>query len=263
MKLSISNIAWLKKADPMVASILFDNAIRHIDVAPLLTVDSLDDSPENFLSFWKKYDITPVGMQSLFYGRNNKFFTSENSMAETIEYFTKVISLARKMNITALVFGSPKQRILEEKSVSKELIINFFYQMANICKNQEITLCLEPNATSYGTNFLNTTLDTIKFIEVVNHPSLKLNFDTGTMLINELDPVEVYKYAAEYIGHIHISAPNLRPIDMEIFDHRKLRDLLLMDQYSSGIAIEMLTEEHNRSRNILTALKILKIYGEK
>ena len=263
MKLSISNIAWLKKADPEIASILFDNAIRHIDVAPLLTVDSLDGSPHNFLSFWEKYNITPLGMQSLFYGRNNKFFTSESSMAETIEYFTKITELAKKIGVTALVFGSPKQRVVEEKSVSKKLIVHFFDQMATICKNHEITLCLEPNAASYGTNFLNTTLETIKFIDAVNHPSLKLNFDTGTILINGLDPTEVYRYSAEYVGHVHISAPRLKPVDVEMFDHKKLRNLLLADQYNDGITIEMLTEEHGRNKNILKALKILKIYGEK
>ena len=109
---------------------------------------------------------------------------------------------------------------------------------------------------------LNNTNETINFIDKINLPHLKLNFDTGTILLNGNDPIEVYKYSNQYVGHIHISSPGLKPISKDMFDHNKFRNILLDHQYNKGIAVEMLTEKNNLSENIKAALEILSIYGK-
>jgi len=263
MKLSISNIAWLTKTDRSVAETLSLLSIKHIDVTPFLSVDTLDQDPSDFLLFWKKYGVTPLGMQSLFFGRPEKIFRNRTSLTKAVEYFSKVVSLADKLGVSSMVFGSPKQRMIEENFVEPGLVLGFFTDLADLCCHHDIVLCLEPNAKCYGTNFLNTTYETVDFIKKIDHNFVKLNFDTGTILSNGLNPIDVFENVSDHVGHIHISAQQLKPVHEGLFDHESFKTSLVCAGYDKGIAIEMLTSENNRKKEIRRALDTILIYGEK
>ncbi len=56
-----------------------------------------------------------------------------------------------------------------------EIVDNFFKKIVQICEDNNLILCLEPNAKEYGCNFLNTTEDTCEFIEKIDSKNIKLN----------------------------------------------------------------------------------------
>ena len=106
------------------------------------------------------------------------------------------------------------------------------------------SLCLEPNAKEYNCNFLNTTKETIDFVKLMNSNYAKINFDTGTVLMNKENPTEIIKYAYPFIGHIHVSSPMLKPVHENTMDHLSFSNYLKEQNYSEGISIEMLTEKY-------------------
>ncbi len=52
----------------------------------------------------------------------------------------------------------------------------------------------------------------------------KINFDTGAVIMSGKDPTEEFVKYADFIGHIHISRPMLRPVNTKFMDHKNLSE---------------------------------------
>ncbi len=265
MNLSISNIAWANADRKRVADILVSENVKFIDVAPLLLVKSLNDYSDQELNkvikFWNEKGISFSGMQSLFYElKNIKFFESEKSFKNSIDYFKKIVMFSKKASIDKLVFGCPKQRSFDKNEVPIEVVRSFFNQIARICEDHKLDLCIEPNAKEYGCNFLNTTEEAALFAKSIDSDHAKINFDTGAVIMSGKDPVEEFEKYADIIGHIHISRPMLLPVDAVYMDHKNLSEKIKNMGYNKGIAIEMLCGEEDPYSCLRKAIEVLKIY---
>jgi D-psicose/D-tagatose/L-ribulose 3-epimerase len=266
MKCSFSSIAWSKEDTDDVIEILIRNRIRHIDLIPSQIVTPLEslevNQIANFKKTWFTKGFSAIGMQSLFYERKDlKFFQSEESVKDSIAHFRRIANLANQLEITSLVLGSPQQRKIDSKKDSNDLVLFFFKQLSSICVENKLTLCLEPNSSHYDTNFLTTTAETAKFIERLSLPAIMMNFDTGCEIMNQGDPIESFSRYNDIIGHVHISAPYLKPVTAACIDHTKFSNLLRKKMYNKCIAIEMLNlEKRMQLFNIQVASKILKDY---
>ena len=263
MKYSISNIAWKPHHNIEVANILKDGGIKHIDVAPLLAVSSLESSYdsqlEDFINFWDEYGISPFAMQSLFYEKKEiNFFDSFINVDKMLDYFDAVTSMAKKMSVKSMCLGCPKQRSHDANIVDPNLVRDFFINLASICASKELILCLEPNSTVYGCNFLTNTDDTASFIRSISMDNLKLNFDTSTILLNDADPGVMFEKHNDIIGHVHISRPYLKPVTRETFNHQELASMIGHSNYDEGITIEMLYSGANLHKDLAEAIFVLK-----
>lgn len=67
-----------------------------------------------------------------------------------------------------------------------------------------VTLAVEP-LNRFETYFLNSVEDTIRFVDAVNHPHLKMMFDTFHANIEEKDPVAALKATGSRLAHFHVS----------------------------------------------------------
>jgi sugar phosphate isomerase/epimerase len=266
MILSVSNIAWRKEDRGDVLRILSSSGIRHIDVAPLLVVDSLNSYTDkeiiDYLFFWKSKNISPIGMQSLFYEMKNiNFFSSKISIAESTIYFENIALFSKKLGVRHLVFGCPKQRSFDKTKTSMTTIDDFFKKIVEICENNDLILCLEPNAKEYGCNFLNTTEDTCEYIEKINSKNMKLNFDTSTVILNNNDPVNTFNTCFDHISHVHVSKPMLSPVDEKFIDHKSLSEAMIEKKYPGCVSVEMITKNRNNlKQNLNNAISVLKNY---
>jgi len=161
-----------------------------------------------------------------------------------------------------LVFGSPKNRDrsgLQDSEVV-DLAINFFQSLGEIARKNGTIFCLEPNPARYGANFMINAQETADIVNLVGHDCIKMQFDTGAMIINNDPCKEFLSNHADLIGHIHLSEPDLAPIGELDSDHlsisRAIKDYLDND----FITIEMVAtvdEKHEFSieRSLKYALK--------
>lgn len=267
MKLSISSLAWLPEETSEVYDLLLEHQIDCIDTVPLHIVKSLLEPQVVFECAWSKRSISVVGMQSLFYEiGDTKFFENEDSVNKATYYFKNVASLAEKIGAKYLVFGSPKQRCLDGSEIQANRAKSFFERVSQICKEYRTILCIEPNSSEYGTNFLTSTDDTAEFIRSMSLENVMMNFDTGCDLMNGVNPVESFKKHCDIIGHIHLSSPNLKLITEETLDHSLLSDAIKRSGYEGCLTVEMMGEafKENRIKNLDVALKLLnRYYGDK
>jgi len=265
MKISISNIAWKKQETNKALKILKQKGITNIDVAPTLLFDSIDNlTKEEIKKVKEKYQregFTMVAMQSLLYGLQPcSIFGGEEERDEIIFYLKKVFFIAQELGIKNLVFGSPKNRHIEEESEDNERVaIDFFRKLSEIAYTFGINICLEANPKEYDCNFITNTFEAVDFIKKVDRMNFKLNLDISTIILNNSNLKDVIQYAKEYIEHVHISFPYLKGIS-EI-NHKLISKLLKEINYNGYVSLEM---KPNPTKNNLKSLednvRLLKCY---
>ena len=250
--LSISNIAWDKKYDEQVASLLNNYDIKLIDIAISRYFSDLEnisiDDLSSLKEWWKKRNIRIYGCQSLLYGKKNlNLFSNNLERDELLIYLEKVFKIAKLLGAEILVFGSPKNRQIKKQSLNDafDIACSFFHKVSEIALKHDLIICLEPNPQCYNCNFMINSQDTAAVVKAVNHKSLKMQFDTGAIIINEEDPYIIYKNYKSIIGHIHLSEPWLVPLGTNKNIHKKFFEVMpLLDKYN--LTIEMLLKSEER-----------------
>jgi D-psicose/D-tagatose/L-ribulose 3-epimerase len=222
MRLSISNIAWDPSEDEAISILLRKLGVDAIDIAPSkYFMDQATASLQEIAalrSIWLNRGFAIVGMQSLLFGLQDlNIFSTSDHRAALLKHLTHTCRIASGLGATRLVFGSPRNRDCRgvEPHEARALAYDFFTCLGNIASREGVTICLEANPSSYGCNFITTTTEAIAMIKTLNHPAIKLQLDTGTVLINGEDGRELVSTLVKQpslIGHIHISEPNLLPV---------------------------------------------------
>lgn len=227
MRLAISNIAWDVSEDSDIVELLHSFNIDAIDVAPgkyfVNPAEATDKEIRDVRTWWEERGISITGMQSLLFGCTGlNIFGPENIKNILFEKLKDVCRIGSHLGATRLVFGSPKVRdcsgLNEEQTLTEA--VSFFQCLGDIAQLSGVTICLEPNPTCYGANFMTTSEETAKVVRSVNHPAIKMQLDTGAITINDESIESVLGTCSELIAHVHASEPNLVPVGDTKTDHK-------------------------------------------
>lgn len=270
MKISISNIAWNKEDDEKVYDILQQNNFYGLDVAPARVFENpfgiTEVQGQAFIQSIATKGLVPVGMQSLLYGTEGlQLLGSEEESQKTIEHLKKIMDYAKKIGVTRLVFGSPKNRMIYQ--LSKEEIESrskkVFNELGNYAISKGLYFCIEPNPTLYGADYITNTLQGIELVKKINNAGFRLHLDLGTMLINNENIEQVVAEGLHLTEHIHLSHPNLEQVIGYEKQHLLLRDTLLKHNYQGVVAIEMKnTMQENNIEKVKESMEFIgNIYG--
>jgi sugar phosphate isomerase/epimerase len=234
MKISISNIAWSADYDLEMYAFLSDHNINGLEIAPTRIFpenpyDYIDGARKFSQTLLNDYKLSISSMQSIWYGRNENIFGSEEERQSLIEYTKKAIDFAEVLNCPNLVFGCPKNRILPSYT-DLPIAYSFFTEIGDYAQLHNTTVSLEPNPPYYNTNFINTTVEAFDFCRKINCVGLKVNIDLGTCIYYN-ESLEFLNDNINLVNHIHISEPMLAPLERRAL-HRELIELDY-DQYFS------------------------------
>lgn len=243
MKISICNIAWDSNEDVNVYRLLSEEGIAGIEVAPTILFPT-----EPYLHIkdalkWKKKLLNDFGLEissimSIWYGRGENIFYSRENRTELMEYSKLAIQFAECLGARNVVFGCPKNRNGYSRDIrNREVALEFFHSLGEVAEKHNTVIGLEANPTVYHTDFLNTTIDTIKFIETIDSKAVKLNLDVGTIVYNN-ESLDFIEQGRKIINHVHISEPFLRKIRFHSI-HRSLSKFLYSIDYKGYVSIEM------------------------
>ncbi len=271
MNIAISNIAWNKKEDGEIAKILQKYDISGIEIAPTKIwenpLEAKGKEIREYKKYWLNNGINIVAMQSLLYGHPElTIFDSKEIREKTRSYISRIIDLSFLLGSKIMVFGSPRNRLINGLNYNKalEIACEFFYKIAEICKQYEIFFCIEPNPPQYGADFILNTNDAIKLVKAVNHPHFRLHLDTSTMAINKESYDDSIKNGLSLLKHFHISEPYLEPVRKEgKVDHQTIAGILKKLHYNNKwVSIEMrsLDNVSNKERVNKALELVTKIY---
>lgn len=251
MRLAISNIAWDVTEDGSVADLLQRYKVDAIDIAPGKYFPKPDLATnveiENVRQWWEGRGIEITGMQALLFGTTGlNIFGPPSTQDATLKHLGAVCRIGGLIGATRLVFGSPKNRDRSGLSDQEamDVAVPFFRRLGDIAHSYGVLLCLEPNPTCYGANFMTTSAETSQVVEQVSHPAIRMQLDTGALTINGEDPFAVLQVCAILIGHVQVSEPELLPLGDGKTDHGKVFSALAQYLPDHVVTIEMLATEN-------------------
>jgi len=183
----ISELAWPRCADAYMECFLRSRGITHHEIVP---------SKRN----WDVSEYSNVySAQSILYGIEIQIFQEPERFLDILrDRIQKLATLGTQV----IVFGSPKQRIH-----SGEDAVALFKRVGDICSEHNVLFCIENNSRKYGANWLTTASETAEFVRNVNHPYIRMNLDTGSMLLENETQFDSF----DEVGHVQVSFPMLGP----------------------------------------------------
>lgn len=264
MRLALSNIAWDVEEDEAIAALLHDFAVDAIDIAPGKYFPDPAQVTERDIrqvrSWWKQRGVEITGMQALLFGTQGlNLFGSRQSQDAMLQHLAAVCRIGHGLGATRIVFGSPKNRDRSglDDDQALELAIAFFRSLGDIAQQYGVIICLEPNPTCYGANFMTTSEETARVVRGVEHPAIRMQLDTGALAINGEDPAIVLGEHATLIGHIHASEPDLLPLGDGVTDHPRVTQALARHLPDHLVTIEMVaTRDEPHCLSIQRALRV-------
>lgn len=246
MKLSVSNIAWTKEYDKEMYRFLAEEGVAGLEIAPTrifpeLPYEKLEDAASYANELRQEFGLVIPSMQSIWFGRSENIFASEEERSILLEYTKKAIDFAAAIGCGNLVFGCPRNRAYMDEAILG-VEIPFFEELGEYAFKNGTVLSMEANPEIYNTNYCNTTLEALELVKTVASPGFNINLDMGTMIYNKED-MHVVDAAREWINHIHISEPGLAPIEKRNI-HTELARYLEETAYDGFVSLEIKTQEN-------------------
>lgn len=247
MKLSISNIAWDEKDDEEMLKFIKSSGYGAIEIAPTRIIrinpySHIEEAKKFADNLQTKYNIKISSMQSIWFGKEQKIFGTQNERNELIKYTKEAIDFAEAVGCSNLVFGCPRNRVIDSNNIDKNVIIDFLKEIGYYAISKSIYFSVEPNPIIYNTNFINTTSEAIELIKMINNNGIKLNVDLGTIIYNNED-INFINENVNLINHVHVSEPYLEIIKPRKI-HKDLIKALIKNKYNGYISIEMKNQDN-------------------
>ncbi|MBE6688997.1 MAG: sugar phosphate isomerase/epimerase [Ruminococcaceae bacterium] len=239
MKLAISNIAFEAQDDEYFYSLMNKLGFCGLEIAPTRIIpQSPYDNGEIISDFSRRikaeYGLDIVSMQSIWFGINQRIFSTAEERNFLVDYTKKAIDFAHAANCKNLVFGCPRNRVIDSEE-QYPTAVEFFHQLGDYAASQGTVVAIEANPPIYNTNFINNDTDALKLWKEVSSDGFKINLDMGTVIHNQEDINEL-DFSA--ISHVHLSEPGLvKPQKREL--HKQLADMMKCADYKGYVSIEM------------------------
>ena len=252
MKLAISNIAWTSEQDEAVYSLMREYGFAGLEIAPTRIFPEAPYERVEAAAAWARdlrenYGFVIPSIQSIWFGRKERVFGTEEERQILITYTKKAIDFAAATGCKNLVFGCPGGRNVPEGTDAETvsgIADAFFRELGAYAAARNTAVGMEANPPIYHTNYINDTPAALALIGEVASPGFRLNLDVGTMLCNG-EPAEELAGRVGLISHVHISEPGLKPIERREL-HRQLRELLEAEGYEGFVSVEMGKQEDLR-----------------
>jgi sugar phosphate isomerase/epimerase len=264
MRIAISNIAWDTEEDDQIVGLLERHGINAIDVAPGKyfpdPISASDKEIKTVKTWWADRDIEITGMQSLLFGTSGlNLFGSHETQDAMLNHLSAVCRIGSGLGATRLVFGSPKNRdragLTDEQT--EDTALRFFSRLGDIAASHGVIICLEPNPSCYGANFMTSFEETQRVVRGIGHSAIRMQLDTGAITINKEDISQLLPECKDLIGHIHASEPNLVPLGDGGANHRQIFDVVNRFLPDHIVSVEMVaTKDEPHLVSIERALAI-------
>lgn len=265
--LSVSNIGWSVSHDVEIRNFLQKNNIHFIDIAPGKYFRNFNQSSseiKKLKDFWLSNDIEIIGIQGIFFNRpQTQIFSTKRNQIETLNYLKTLYKLAKELGVRKITFGSPRNRVVNTltKAEIQAKSTYFFKSLGDISEVNNITTCLEANPKIYGADYLTQTLDAIEEVNRLEHPNIKLQLDTGTILINNESLNKIIEKGESIVHHIHVSRKNLAPLDKNDKNH-KIFSKAFKEKFPSAEFISLEQKEFDIDQIKTSIQEFVEIYSE-
>jgi sugar phosphate isomerase/epimerase len=245
VKLAVSNIAWDPTVDDAAAALLVREGVCGVELAPTkwrpAPFDASAVDLADLRARWEDRGLPIVSLQSLLFGLQElQLLAGDRERQALLDHLRKAADFAAAVGATALVFGSPKNRVRGARSVDEAMHVarDAFRVVAPHARDRGVVFCIEANPPAYGCDFITQTSEAVELCRLTDDSSVRVNADLGGMILAGEDPASAIAHAAPFVAHVHASEPHLGQLST-VAAHESAASALSQAGYSGWVSIEM------------------------
>ena len=217
-----------------------------------------------YRAWWRERGIQVVALQALLYGHPELvLFGPSERRADMLQHLTGMMDIAAALGAGPLVFGSPRNRAVGgvPPDLATRAATKFFREAGARAAERGVALCVEPNPTGYGCDFITTVAEAVALVRDVANPGFGLHVDAGALALNGEPIGATIAGAAAAIRHFHASEPFLAPLGSGTTDHQACAAALRACRYDGWVSLEM-RQPPDGLEGVRGSLEVLKtVYG--
>jgi len=219
-----------------------------VEVAPFtLAKDIRDLTPEQVAAMRQaagKAGIPIIGLHWLLASPDGLSINGPDdaARANTRDFMSALIRLCSDLGGHVMVFGSPKQRNVGEGDTYDAVwarSVEMFRSCGEEAAKHGITIALEP-LTAKEANFMLTKDETVRLVDEIDCPAVRLHLDVKAMVGQEDRPAEaIIRESKGYVAHFHANDVNRRGPGFGDVDFRPIAAALREIGYDGYVSVEV------------------------
>ncbi len=244
MKYAVSNIALSAYDHISELRPLPELGIQGLEVAPSrVWRDTWHNLSNQDVSTYRQdvehAGLIVVGLHSLIFDHPELgLFKGDEARNDTLKFFTHLSAVCRDLGGRTLIWGGGRHRgELSEESAFEEAA-SFMSELVTCIEDHGTCFCFEPLGPA-DSDFINSVHDSIRIVEAVNHPALRVQLDAKALVENDEIRQDIFEAAMPYLVHFHANEPGLGVLgSTEAVPHQTLGDHLRTIGYDGYVSIE-------------------------
>ncbi len=160
---------------------------------------------------------------------------------QTIEHLTRCVEVAASAGIKIIAgpLYSPVGYLPGRRRTTDEWnrAVEAYQTLLPVLEAHDVTLCIEP-LNRFETYFLNTAADAVALMQAVNHPRIRILFDTFHANIEEKDVAEALRSTAGVLAHVHTCENDRGTPGSGHVPWNAVRDAIAAVNYDGWLTIE-------------------------
>lgn len=262
MPIAVSNIAWNESDDSEIFAMLRERGVTGIEIAPTKLWPGWEAAhPDAAIRYQDRlaaagFDVP--ALQAILFDKPDCVVFDLDGARRLVDHMTLVADLAAAFGARSIVFGAPKNRLRQNRSMPEAMAaaVEVFHDIGEICAAQGVQLCIEPNPPQYGCDFITNSSQAAELIERADSTGLGLHLDAAAMHLAAEDGQSAITSTIDRLCHFHASEPNLGTFSEPEVDHEMLAGVLANAGYRNWISIEMRATEQPL-RDVATAVDVV------
>jgi len=265
MKFGVSNIALPPFDHASLLHNIAELGFTGLEVAPSrVWVDTWQNLGPSQVAAYRKIveasGLQVIGLHSLFYDHPELgLFKGGETRAQTLAFLSHLSAVCRDLGGRTLIYGGGRKRGEVPLRVAKQEAIDFMGDLTQLISNHGTCFCFEPLEPEV-TDFINSALDSLKIVEMVDHPSLKVQLDAKALAANDEIEIGVFRKTSAHLVHVHANEPDMGVLGSSgKVDHREIGRLLNQIGYDLFVSIEQrMLNENDPLTDVKRSAKVLR-----
>ena len=244
MKLAFSNIAWSPHDSPEVFALLRERGFTGIEVAPTKVWPGWAGADVQAARSYRRRladeGFAVPALQAVLFGKPDAQLFGDGQAA-FVSHLEEVAALAEALGAKAVVLGAPKQRRLGQQTTAEALerATPVFHRLGQVYAEHGTCLCIEPNPSRYGCDFIIHAEEGADLVRRVNSSGFGLHLDAAGMFLEGDDLATVWPAVGGVVRHFHVSEPDLGDFREPRVPHATNLAFLESHGFGGWLSVEM------------------------
>ena len=244
MRLAVSNIALTAYDHADELDALMGLGIEGLEVAPSrVWRDTWGGLGAHAVGAYGKRieaaGLAVVGLHSLFYDRPRLgLFKAADDRVRSLDFLEHLSGVCRDLGGRTLIWGGGRRRGEMAEADAFEEAVAFMGELCRRVGEHGTCFCFEPLGPE-DSDFINSALDSLRIVEQVDHPALRVQLDAKALVENDEAEIATFQSVRPMLVHFHANEPGLGVLGGSgAVDHAAMGRMLRDIDYAGFVSIE-------------------------